>query len=273
MSDFPGPDTTAELRQATSSSAWVQAMLDFEAALAAAEAEQGLIPSAAAQAISGAARAQDFDPEALAAIAAVSSNPTLALIEALRRRVGAEAAPWVHLGATSQDVLDSAAMLVTARALQLLRPDLERAASSCARLVRDHRSTLQLARTLLQPAVPTTLGLRAAGWLVALLEALDRLASLGRDRLALQLGGAGGTQAGLGPAAEAVSQALATRLGLGLPALPWHGDRARMAQLGFELGLAAGVCAKIATDVLLLSQAELGELREGGAESGSSAMP
>ncbi|MGH7759074.1 MAG: lyase family protein, partial [Candidatus Dormibacteria bacterium] len=272
MSDFPSPDAPAELRRLTSAGAWVAAMLDFEVGLAEVEAELGLIPQEAAAQIAAGVRAGQFDPERLADAAAESSNSVLALLAEVRGRLPEEAAQWVHFGVTSQDLLDTAAMLVVGRALAGIVSDLEAATARCAELARRHRDTPQLARTLLQPAVPTTFGLRAAGWLLSLLESRASLQAL-RDDLALQLGGAAGTQAGLGGHGAEVAERLAAKLGLRDPGLPWHTRRDRLARLGCALALLAGACAKLAGDVILLAQPEIGELAEGGPRSGSSAMP
>ena len=190
-------------------------------------------------------------------------------MRALRAQVGGDAARFVHFGATSQDIVDSAAMLVARRALELVLGELDGAVDAAAGLARRYRSTPAAARTLLQQAVPTTFGLRAAGWLVALLEARRGLQGI---ELAAQLGGAAGTLAPLGDAAGEVLRLYAAELDLAEPAVPWHANRVRVAQLGGALDVAAGVAAKIGLDVILLSQTELGEVAEsdGGA---SSTMP
>ncbi len=264
----------AELRDAVSDRAWLQAMLDFEGALAEAEAEVGVIPSEAAGAIAVACRAEAFDAAELGAAGRDAGNPAAALVSALTAEVGGEAAGYVHWGATSQDVLDSAAMLVARDALELIDAELEGVAAACAALAEAHRDTPLVARTLMQQALPTTFGLKAAGWLVAVLGARTRLAQL-RQRLPVQLGGAAGTLAPLGDKGPAVVEALATRLGLTAPELPWHTDRAPVVELGAALALAAGSIEKLALDVVLMSQTEVGELAEpsGEGRGGSSTMP
>jgi 3-carboxy-cis,cis-muconate cycloisomerase len=251
-----------------SDAAWVRAMLDAESALAVAEASVGVIPGSAAEAIVAACESVPLDPGALGIAARGSGSPVVPLVGALREAVGGDAARWVHHGATSQDVLDTAAMLVARRALGPLGAELDVVVAACARLARDHRDTLMAGRTLLQQAVPVTFGLKAAGWLVGVAEARDRLRAV---PLRAQLGGAAGTLAALGDRGPAVLTAFAARLGLDEPPLPWHGARGRVAELGAALAVAAGAVEKIALDVVLLSQTEVAEVSEPG--GGSSAMP
>jgi 3-carboxy-cis,cis-muconate cycloisomerase len=264
----------APLRDAVSDRAWLQAMLDFEAALAAAEGEAGVIPSEAAEAIAGACRADSFDPAEIGRFGRGSGNPAAPLVTALTEAVGGEAAGYVHWGATSQDVVDSAAMLVSRGALELVDAELGGLAAGCAALAEQHRDTLMVARTLMQQALPTTFGLKAAGWLVSVVAARGRLAEL-RDGLPVQFGGAAGTLAPLGEHGPAVAEDVARRLGLTAPALPWHNDRGRVAELGSALAVAAGAVEKIALDVVLLSQSEVLEVAEpaGEGRGGSSTMP
>ena len=260
------------VREAASEVAWLQAMLDMEAALAAAEAEAGLIPSDAAKAIAAACDAGSFDPEAIAREGRSSGNPVVPLVAALRSKLDDEAAGFVHHGATSQDVLDTAGMLVASRTLELIDADLNAVAAACARLAKEHRGTLMAGRTLLQQALPTTLGLKAAGWLDSVVSARERLGSVS---LAVQLGGAAGTLATLGSEGEGVVALLAKRLGLDEPAVPWHTARLRVADLGSSLALTAGALEKIALDLVLLSQTEVGEVAESsaGGRGGSSTLP
>ena len=199
-------------------------------------------------------------------------NPAEPLVRALRARVGEEHERFVHLGATSQDVLDTAAMLVARNAVALVLAHVDAAADACAALAREHRSTPMAARTLLQQAVPTTFGLVAAGWLVSLLDARARLADVAESGLAVQLGGAAGTLSALGDDGVRIVDALARELELAVPTLPWHTNRVRVAELGAALATVAGVCGKIGLDVVLLSQTEVDEVRE-AAGGGSSAMP
>jgi 3-carboxy-cis,cis-muconate cycloisomerase len=191
-------------------------------------------------------------------------------VRAVRAQVGGDAAADVHRGATSQDVVDTAAMLVARRAVEAVLVDLGGAADAAAALAREHRATVMAGRTLLQQAVPITFGLKAAQWLVALDESLARLHAL---RFAAQLGGAAGTLSGMGDAGLDVLARFARELGLAEPVLPWHTDRTRIADLAGALGSACGAMAKVAGDVVLLSQTEVAEVREGGARGGSSTMP
>jgi 3-carboxy-cis,cis-muconate cycloisomerase len=260
------------IREATSERAWLQAMLDTEAALAAAEVEAGLIPNEVAEAIAAACDAGTFDPEKIGRDGRSSGNPVVPLVAALRSKLDDEAASFVHHGATSQDVMDTAGMLVASRTLELIDADLNAAAAACARLAEEHRGTLMAGRTLLQQALPTTFGLKAAGWLDSVVSARERLGSLS---LAVQLGGAAGTLASLGSDGERIAALLAKRLGLDEPPVPWHTARLRVADLGSSLALTAGTLEKIALDLVLLSQTEVGEVAESsaGGRGGSSTLP
>jgi 3-carboxy-cis,cis-muconate cycloisomerase len=259
-------------REAVGDRAWLAAMLRAEAALAAAQAEVGLVPEAAAAAIAGACDPDRYDLGALARAAAGPGNPVLPLVGALREAVGGEAARYVHSGATSQDILDTAAMLVTRDALGVLVADLDGAAAAAARLARAHRDTPMAGRTLLQYARPVTFGLTAAGWLDALAGVAGRLAGLRRAVPAAQLGGAAGTMDGWGPAGIDLAGRFADRLGLARPLLPWHTNRTRVGELAGALGTAAGVVGKVARDVTLLAGSDAGELSE-ASPGASSAMP
>lgn len=268
-------ETTTAMADATSDRAWLQALLDFEAGLAQAEAGAGLIPAPAATAIADRCRGENFDPDQLGRGAPPGGNPVQPIVRALMDQLPEEAAGWVHWGATSQDAMDTAMMLVAKRACRLIRGDLNVAAEAAAVLADQHRATLQVGRTLLQHAVPTTFGLKAAGWLNAIVEARELLDRLDTAVFAVQLGGAAGTLASLEGSGTKVVALLAERLQLAEPQLPWHTDRIRPAQLASALWLTDGVSAKIAQDVVLLSQTEVGEVSEptsGGAGS-SSTMP
>jgi 3-carboxy-cis,cis-muconate cycloisomerase len=262
----------APLREALSDEAWLQALLEVERALAEAEARAGVIPDEAARAIAGACRADRFDPAELADEAGSPGNPVEPLVRALREAVGGEAAEYVHHGATSQDILDTAAMLVSRKALGLIHDSLDAVAAEAAGLADAHGSTPMIGRTLLQQAVPTTFGLKAAGWLMGVLEARRVLVRVREERLAVQLGGPAGTLGALGDAGPEVGRHLAEELGLREPTIPWHTNRVRIGELGSALALAAGVAAKIGLDVGLLSQSEVGEVSE-AAPGPSSAMP
>lgn len=252
----------------TDGRAWLAAMLDVEAALAHACAGEGLIPVAAASTIAGACRVARFDLAAIAAATGESATPVIAIVAALRQAVGAEVAPYVHLGATSQDIIDTAAMLVARRALGPLLADAGAALGAAAALAQAHRTTTMAARTLLQQAQVSTFGLRAAGWLVGLDEACARLREIDATRLAVQMGGPVGTRP------PEVGARVAAELGLADPTLPWDAIRVRPVELAAALGVLAGVLAKIARDVTLFAQSEVAEVREGGGpgRGGSSAM-
>jgi 3-carboxy-cis,cis-muconate cycloisomerase len=258
----------ARIREELSERAWIQAMLETEAALAAAGAEAGVVPAAAAEEIGAACRSATLDPMRLGEDSLDAGNPVVPVVDALRSMVGGDAAAYVHWGATSQDVLDTAAMLVARRSLTLVAEELDGVARACAALARAHAGTLMAGRTLLQQALPVTFGLKAAGWLDA---TLDARAGLGRVRLDAQLGGAAGTLAALGDAGPGLVRGLAERLGLGAPELPWHTSRGRIAELAAALAVGAGAMGKIALDLVLLAQTEVGELRAGA--GGSSTLP
>jgi 3-carboxy-cis,cis-muconate cycloisomerase len=269
---FDALSTTPEVLAATSSTAWVQAMLDVEAALARVGAATGRVTPDAAAAIVAACRADRFFVADLGRRAVADATPVPALVADLRAAVPPSAREYVHAGATSQDIVDTAAMLVARRALATVHADLAVAADRLAALADTHRHTVQIGRTLLQQATPTTFGLVAAGWLVAVDDARARLSTVDRHRLAVQFGGPVGALAGLGADAPAVLAALAADLGLAEPVLPWHADRGRIGDLAAALGGVTGALGKVAGDVALLAMPEIGEVVE-GAGGASSAMP
>jgi 3-carboxy-cis,cis-muconate cycloisomerase len=248
--------------------AWLQAMLDAEAGLARALERAGLAPAGAGKAVTAVARAGNFDPNELGGLAALTGNPVPGLARALARQVPQTAASAVHRGATSQDIVDTAAMLLAKRAIEVIQADLARAAEAAAGLAAAHRASIMIGRTLLQQAVPVTFGLVAAGWLTSLDEARAGLDAVG-PRLAVQFGGAAGTVASLGEAGQRVAALLAEELGLAVPVLPWHTNRLRMIDLGTALARVTAALGKIARDVTLLAQSEVGELSEGGTASGA----
>ncbi|MBW3605298.1 MAG: 3-carboxy-cis,cis-muconate cycloisomerase [Actinobacteria bacterium] len=249
-------------------------MLDVEAALARACAAAGMITAADADAIAGACDAALFSVAALGRQAAASGNPVVPLVRELTARVDDPPRAYVHRGATSQDILDTALMLVARRSLDVIVGDLSAAADAAADLARTHRDLPAAARTLLQHAVPTTFGRRAAGWMMGLDQAVDRLRAVRDSQLPVQLGGAAGSRASLGHAGDAVVAHLAVELDLAEPVLPWHTNRVPIADLAAALGTASGVCAKVARDVTLLAQTEVREVTEGvDGRGGSSTMP
>jgi 3-carboxy-cis,cis-muconate cycloisomerase len=261
----------AHARAAVGDEAWLQAMLDFEAALATVQARLGLIPGAAARAIVGCCRAENYDAAELGRAALGASDPGVPLVAALRAAAGADAAPWVNWGAASQDVVDTATMLVARAGSDAVLVELDSAADACARLAREHRATPLAGRALLQQAGPITFGLKAAGWLTALRMARGELRRR-RLELRVQLGGVAGTLAPFGADGPAVARALAFELGLAEPSLPWHAARGEVALLGAALAVAAGGAGKAALDVTLLAQTEVGEVAE-VAQKGSDGSP
>ncbi|MFF4170098.1 lyase family protein [Streptomyces sp. NPDC001744] len=286
---------------ATDDTAWLQAMLDAEAALARAQARLGTLPGEAARVITEAADARRLDVRALALAARENANPVVGLVAAFTRLVAERdpaAAEYVHRGSTSQDILDTGMMLVAARTLKVLRADLLRTAGSLAVLAAEHRDTPLAGRTLALHAVPTTFGLKAAGWRHLLLDAVQRVDRL---RLPVSLGGAAGTLAGYleyarldadappggdgGTGADApwtgddyaarLGAAFASETGLCAPSLPWHALRTPVADLGAVLAHAAGALGKFAVDVLVLARTETAEAAEPApaGRGASSAMP
>jgi 3-carboxy-cis,cis-muconate cycloisomerase len=256
----------------------LQHMLDFEAALARAEAATGVIPASAAEPIAKACRADAFDLAALAEAATRSGNLAIPLVKALTADVaksGAAAARYVHWGATSQDVIDTAAMLALRAGTNTLLGDIDRAVTGFAKLARQHRSTAMVARTWLQHALPMPFGLKLAEYAAALHRSKTRLKRVRGETLALQFGGAAGTLAALGDKGLAVAEQLAKELKLALPDAPWHTHRDRVAEAASVLAMLAGTCGKIARDVSLLMQTDVAEAFEpsGEGRGGSSTMP
>lgn len=250
-------------------------MLAFEAALARAEAACGLIPAEAAAAITAAADVDQLSLPQLAKATATMGFPTVGLVKQLSALAGPEAGRWTHWGATTQDVLDTAAVLQWRDALDLFEADLDRLVAALVRLARAHRGSVMAGRTHAQQALPITFGYKAALWLDPVLRMRDRLAELRPRVLVLQFGGAVGTLASLGADGPRVAANLAAELGLGLPDIPWHVSRDRLAEVASFAGMLAGCCAKPATDILLLMQSEVAEAAEPAApgKGGSSTMP
>lgn len=249
----------------------MRAMLRVEAALARAEAACGLIPAGAARAITDAARSLSPDPACLAGGTATSGVPVAALVELLRETVGEEAASYVHWGATSQDIVDTALVLRLREVLAVIDGRLEELGGRLLALARRHRDSPMLARTRSQAAVPTSFGLKVAGWTAPLLRHRQRLAELRPRLLVVQLGGAAGTRSVFGETQADICAGLARELELGNVSLPWHTQRDAMVELAGWLSLVTGSLAKMAQDVLLLAQNEVGELHLAGGSS--SAMP
>jgi 3-carboxy-cis,cis-muconate cycloisomerase len=251
--------------------AWLQAMLDAEAGLARALERAGLASAGAGEAVTRAARADDFDIAELGELSALTGNPVPGLARALAVKVGGQQGRAVHRGATSQDILDTAAMLLARTAIDAARADLTAAAAAAAALATEHRTTPMIGRTLLQQALPVTFGAVAAGWLAALDAAITGLAETRRTRLAVQFGGAAGTLASLGSDGIRVKAMLADELQLADPPVPWHTERLRIIDVGVAMARVTAALSKIARDVTLLAQTEVAEVAEGG--GGPSAMP
>lgn len=262
----------AEVAAILGDAAQATAMVAVEAALARVEARLGVIPAAHGEAIAAALVGFEPDLADLARGTASAGVPVPALVAQLRRRVGPPAGDGVHWGATSQDIVDTALVLQLRRALGILEGRLEALVGALADLAQTHRDTVMVGRTRFQQAVPTTFGLKAAGWLAPLLRHRQRLAELKPRLLMVQLGGAAGNLAALGGQGVGAMEGLATELELGCPAMPWHSQRDGLAELASWLSLVTGSLGKLGQDVLLLAQNEVGEVRE-AAGGGSSTMP
>ena len=268
----------ADIAKRFSGRAQLQAMLEVEAALAEAEADVGVVPASCVAPIQAAARAELYEPDRLAAEATETGNPVIPVVRHLTARVAesdAEAARYVHWGATSQDILDTGLVLQLRAAVPGVLDYLARGVRAAAAHARHYRDATMAGRTWLQQATPVTFGLKAAGWADALSRVRRRLQAALDDTLVLQFGGATGTLASLGSQGLAVTERLAARVGLPAPDLPWHAHRDRFAQLACSLGIAAGTCGKIGRDIALLAQTEVGEAAEATApgRGGSSTMP
>jgi len=261
-----------------SDAARIQRMLDFESALANAEAHCGVIPAAAAKAIALKCRAELIEIAALSSATALSVNPAIPLVKQLTALVAkddADAARFVHWGATSQDVNDTGIVLQTRDAFDILQSDLDSLSRGLADLAQRHRSTPIAGRTLMQQAMPTTFGVKVAGWLDSITRHRERFAEVRKRVLVVQFGGAVGTLAALEGKGLEVMAALADELKLGLPATPWHTQRDRLAEVASALGLCVGTLGKIARDISLHMQTEVAEIFEPTSEGrgGSSTMP
>jgi 3-carboxy-cis,cis-muconate cycloisomerase len=270
--------SSAAMRAICDDVTYLQHMLDFEAALACAEAATGVIPAGSAGPIAKACTAGAFDLAALGEAATRSGNLAIPLVKALTAEVAkadAEAARYVHWGATSQDVIDTAVMLTLRAAIDALLGDLDRAITGFAKLARQHRDTAMVARTWLQHALPMPFGLKLAEYAASLHRSRMRLQRLRSETLALQFGGAAGTLAALGDKGLLVAEKLAEELKLPLPEAPWHTHRDRIAEAASVFAILAGSCGKIARDVSLMMQTDVAEAFEpsGEGRGGSSTMP
>jgi 3-carboxy-cis,cis-muconate cycloisomerase len=253
--------------------AWLRALLDAEAGLARALERAGLVPAGSGAAVTAAAKPENFQIPELGDLSGLTGNPVPGLARELARKVGAPSSRAVHRGTTSQDIMDTAMMLLAARTIEATSADLKAAADAAARLADTHRDALMIGRTLLQQAVPVTFGLVAAGWLNGLDEARAGLEAVRARRIAVQFGGAVGTLASLGAEGPRVARLLAEELGLGSAGLPWHTQRLRLIDVVMAMARTTAVLGKIARDVTLLAQTEIGEVAEGGEAQGQSGAP
>lgn len=270
--------TAEPLAEVFSDESVLGAMIEFEVALARAQARFGMMPESAAQAIAAATKARNFDTASMAKQALEGGTLTIPLVKMLRHKVresSPAAASFVHFGATSQDVADTALILLLKRAQPILEGDIERLEKTLIRLTTEHAHTVMLGRTLLQAAPPVTFGLKAGGWLGAVRRGRKRLRSSFEEALVVQFGGASGTLAALGDQGLEVAKALAGELGLRLPEAPWHSQRDRLAALVSACAILTGSLGKMARDIGLLMQTEVAEVREPGGEGrgSSSTMP
>jgi 3-carboxy-cis,cis-muconate cycloisomerase len=270
--------TTDAMREVFSDRRRLQGLLDFEAALARALARAGVAPAAAIEPIVAQCSTDKFALDVLAREAALAGNVAIPLVKALTAAVAtsdAKAAGFVHWGATSQDAMDTGLVLQLRDALDLLQRELLQFSATLARVAEMHQNTLLAGRTWLQQASPVTLGLKVAGWLDAIHRHQARIAHARTEVLTLQFGGAVGTLAALGEKGPAVAVALASDLKLRVPSIPWHTHRDRFAEVATALGLLVGTLGKIARDISLLAQTEVGEILEPTASGrgGSSTLP
>lgn len=268
---FSDPDVAAIF----SDEHFVRCLLEVEAALARAQGRRGVIPAGAGERIAAAAAGMPVDFERLRTGTEKAGFPVIALVQQLREQVGGDAASYVHWGATTQDIVDTALVLQIRSAVDVLAGDLRRLMEQLARLARRHRHVVMAGRTHSQQALPISLGLKIGGWLAPLLRHHRRLAALRESALVVQFGGAAGTLAALGRSGTAVEAGLARELGLGVPLMPWHTQRDNLAELAGWLSLVSGSLAKMGQDVILLAQTEVAEVRESDdpARGGSSTMP
>ncbi len=270
--------STEAMQSIFSARATVQRMLDVEAALARSLATAGVIPASAATSWIRCCHAEQIDLVALTAEAGAAGNLAIPLVRQLTAAVAMldpEAARYVHWGATSQDVIDTGRVLQLRAATELIQDDLAALANSLAGLAQRYRDTPMIGRTWLQHALPITFGLKAAGWLDAVMRHQQRLLEYRARSCVLQFGGAAGTLASLGDRADSVAQAMASDLGLALPNMPWHAHRDRLVECATQLAGLTGTLGKIARDIALMSQTEVAEVSEpnGPGRGGSSSMP
>jgi 3-carboxy-cis,cis-muconate cycloisomerase len=267
--------STDEMRELFSDRAQLQLMLDVEAALARVQARLGLVPAQLAETITRAARVENLDLARIAASTAKVGYPVVSLVRELGRVAGEQAARYIHLGATTQDILDTALSLQIRAALDLIRADIVALAHGFARLIHRYRATPLAGRTHLQQAVPITFGFKCAVWATPFIAHVDRLDAVSKRACVVQFGGAAGTLAALGVQGPAVMDALAGELGLNAPPIPWHVVRDGLAETACLAGLISGSLGKFAVDVVLMAQTEVAEVAEPYEQGrgGSSTMP
>jgi 3-carboxy-cis,cis-muconate cycloisomerase len=275
---FEGFLSTPEVMDAFGDRNFVAAMLRFEAALARAQAASGLIPEVAAQSIVGTCKVELFDASKIVRESARAGSLAIPLVKSLKETVGLfnpDAVPYVHFGSVSQDVIDTTMALITREVLLLVEADLRQCINAALQLAQAHLETPMLARTLMQPASVTSFGLKCVNWAAPLVRSLSRLQSVKLGALKVQLGGGIGTLARMGDTGPQVTAHMAQSLGLGLPSTPWHAQRDEWIALGCELGLMTGSLGKIAKDISLLGQFEVGEVweRHEAGRGASSDMP
>ncbi|MGH2587530.1 MAG: 3-carboxy-cis,cis-muconate cycloisomerase [Dehalococcoidia bacterium] len=266
---------TEPMASVFSGESFVRHMLAFEAALARAEARAGVIPEQAAEQIAAVCQVELFDVATIFQEAARSGTPVIPLTRLLTERIQGDGTKYVHWGATSQDAIDTALVLQMRDGLTLLDEGLLKLAAGCAALAERHRHTVMAGRTVMQQALPITFGLKAARWLAMVCRQTRALRDVQTQALVVQFGGAAGTLASLGDQGLSVSKEIAAELGLGEPDLPWHTERDRIAAVATTLGVLAGAMGKVAADILLLAQSEVGEVSEAAepGRGGSSTMP
>lgn len=274
---FEGFLSTSEALEAFGDRNFVAAMLRFEAALARAQTATGLIPEAAAQSIIGTCKVDLFDVAKIVRESGRSGSVAIPLVKSLKETVGLfnkDAVALVHFGSTSQDVIDTAMALITREALDLIESDVEKTVAALLALAERHAAVPMLARTLMQPASVTSFGLKCVGWAAPLVRSLQRLRGIAGHALSVQLGGAVGTLAQMGDKGSEVTRLMAQDLNLSVPMAPWHTQRDEWVALGCELGLLVGCLGKIAKDISLMGQFEVGEVAEPvePGRGGSSAM-
>jgi 3-carboxy-cis,cis-muconate cycloisomerase len=264
----------AEISALLTDEAFVTALVEVEAALARAHARVGVIPAAAADQISR-VKAANIDITALTKGTIRSGFPIIALVQQIRRQAGDEAAPYVHWGATTQDIMDIASVLQMRAAIELFKPAILNIIRRLSELAQRHRTTVMAGRTHGQQALPITFGLKVASWIAPMLRHVERLDEILPRLLVIQFGGAAGTLAALGDKGLAVTEALADELKLAVPVMSWHAQRDSLVEFGGWLSLVTGCLGKMAQDVILLAQTEVGEAAESGEQGtgGSSTMP